>query len=799
MSQIRCTPLWVVSGTFALLFATSAEAVPLVRDGRPVATIVVARSALQAPKEDEAADKAAAAAKDFRDYVRKLSGAELPIVGDDTTPRGAVVLIGRSRLTDNLGADIPKGLTPARREEGFLILATDDSLLLAGNDAGPYHGTEYAVAEMLERLGVRWFMPGEFGEYVPHRPTLEVGPLNVRQTPDFILRNWWVHTTPEMAKEERRWKIRNKMNPDEIFAMPGDSSVRKFVADKGLIATRPDLFAKNADGTSNPYLPNLTSADAVKIAAEKIKERFRSDPNLQSIGIAPDDGLPRDFSPETAKRNLGLPDLLGREGAVDEVSASEEWFEFVNAIAREVRKEFPDRIISTNGYANRNTPPQGVTIEPNVDIMFAAIWSDTLHALDDPKSWQAVRQGQMLQRWSELSDKVWIYGYNHTMLVSALTPVPLTRKLARDMPLLKKWGIIGFWDEARNQWAESGITTKYVRARLEWDAEADVDAMLNDYFQHWYGAAAGPAQRFWNELEYAVENTPLLGHEDRILPYVYTPDVMAKLLGYLEEAEKQAPDERSRLHVRVDRLIYEHLKSYVAMSAADSAGDWGTAARYADAMMSLRKQLMDISPFFLLDHEKPYNAGIWYWGVIARGDYYRQLADLTNGKKGDLVALLPEQAQFNVDPYDEGRFAGWNKPEWDTRAWKPVLTTKPFYAQGYMSPEGYPYVGPMWYRFDVHVPARFKGRPVTLLAPVVETEAWVWVNDKYVGHRPYNEAYVRPNELKMDVTKALQPGRRNVITIRVNTGMARAAAAGGLSGRMLLYSPKVPAVQEASF
>ena len=174
------------------------------------------------------------------------------------------------------------------------------------------------------------------------------------------------------------------------------------------------------------------------------------------------------------------------------MSVSEEWIEFVNAVAREVKKEFPDRIISTNGYANRNLPPQGVAIDPNLSIMFAAIWSDTLHAYDDPKSWQMVRQGQMLRRWCELSDKVWVYGYNHTMLATALTPLPITRKLARDLPLMKKWGVVGFNDEARNQWAESGITTKYLRARLEWNAGADVKAMLDDFFARWYGPAAGP-------------------------------------------------------------------------------------------------------------------------------------------------------------------------------------------------------------------------------------------------------------------------------------------------------------------
>jgi hypothetical protein len=198
----------------------------------------------------------------------------------------------------------------------------------------------------------------------------------------------------------------------------------------------------------------------------------------------------------------------------------------------------------------------------------------------------------------------------------------------------------------------------------------------------------------------------------------------------------------------------------------------------------------------VLDHERPFESGIWYWGVNARRDYYRQLDQLQNGAAGDLVALLPETAQFMLDQRDEGRFAGWFESDWDVRSWRSVLTTRPFYAQGHMSPDGYPYVGTMWYRFEVDVPARFRGRPVTLLAPVVETEGWLWVNGDYVGHRPYQEAYIRPNELRFDVTSALRPGQRNVITLRVNTGLAPANAASGLLSRILLYSPR-PAAEAA--
>ena len=58
-----------------------------------------------------------------------------------------------------------------RDEEGYLILARGDRMLLAGNEAAPYHGTEYAVAEFVHRLGVRWYMPGDLPRLSMCRPS----------------------------------------------------------------------------------------------------------------------------------------------------------------------------------------------------------------------------------------------------------------------------------------------------------------------------------------------------------------------------------------------------------------------------------------------------------------------------------------------------------------------------------------------------------------------------------------------------------------------------------------------------
>ncbi|MBI4027412.1 MAG: DUF4838 domain-containing protein [Verrucomicrobia bacterium] len=799
------------------------KGITLTQDGTPKATIVIAKAALGAPTEPPTANlsadvsavttnKVAAAAHDLQIYVEKISGAKLPIVSDEAVAQASLpvdgqndrhgglshqvlILVGRSALTKEFDSKIPSGLTPSRREESFLVLCKDERLLLAGNDEGPYHGTEYAVAEFLERLGVRWFMPGEYGEVIPKQPTIQVDDLEVRQKPDFLLRKWGSGCqTPESRAIEYRWKVRNRMNPGyDLLESPCDGTLVNLMPE-AKFKEDPALFGKKEDGSPYRTMANLTNPKSVEMVAASIKERFRKNPNDLSCGFAPDDGMPRDWTPETVKRSKGFPDVGGRAGVPSGLSVTEEWLDFVKQVAREVKKEFPDRLIGTNGYANRNTPPWGIELDPNIYIMFAAIWSDTMHAYDNPKSWQTIRQAQMIQRWCEVCRNVYMYDYTYGMLASASTPLPLSRKVARDFPLFKKWGVIGFADEGRCVLMESGIFPRWLRARMMWNADLDVKAASEDFYAKWYGAAAQPARAFWDALETTFENTPVLGHEDRILPYVYTPELMAELKKHFAEAARRADTETVKKHVEADRLTLEHLKGYLAMTEAEWAGDFAEAVKQADYMLAQRAKLNALSMFYSEPNDADPTSGFYYWGVVNRKAYYQKLADRISGKTGDIIARLPDKAQFRTDPRDEGRFSDWHAPELKNgKDWQTVLTTKPFYLQvkGGLDEAGYPWLGNIWYRLKVDVPSFAKGKKVMLYAPTVETEAWVWVNGKFAGYRSYVDAYIRPeSELDVDVTDALQPGKSNTIAVRVNTGLNAAEAPGGFYSRLLLYSPK---------
>ena len=747
----------------------------LVQDGRPAATIVIAAK----PSEN-----ARAAAAELQQYVRRISGAELPIVHDDQDASGPLILVGTNRFSAALsGLEIPTGRTPRLREEGFVIVSRGDRLVLAGNDPEPYFGTRYAVAEFLNRLGVRWFMPGEIGEVIPQARTLAFPETNIRQEPDFAMRNYWEHYRGKMADEAREWKIHHKMNPrmQDWFGVPGDGSIRNYMPPKEAVKAHPDWFALQRDGRRDEHMACMTSTGMIAHFVARVKAEARAGKRFSAF--APDDGTPRCYCSRCQKLANGFDGYGANDrDPLVEASISNEWLFFVDAILNEVNKEFPDYKIVTNGYANRDIPPElpAFNQHSNLVVMFANICACTLHAYDDPHCWQMQRQGQMVRQWARLCDKVWLYDYNYTMLVSKWTITPMVHRVRRNIPLLKEWGVLGFHDQDEADLSLTGLPTRIVRAALEWDTKADVDALLDDFYSKWFGRAAAPMKEYYDALESAFEKTTAHGHEDVVLNTIYTPALMKKLGTSIERAEQRAQSQAEKSHVAIEREIFAHLQDYVAMEAAKRDCEFAKAAGFAESLTNRHQALSRISPFLAYE---PYATYAPDW----EAKRMRKLAARTDGVDGKLITVLPEMARVRTDPTDSGRFERWQDANCDDSKWKSIQTTRGWNDQGFIDDAGHEYRGVMWYRLSVDVPADAAAKSIWLCAPSVVNEAWVWVNGQYAGHRAHKMPWFRPHAVELDITPFVKPGQRNQITFRVLNNID-VFGASGIYERMFLYA-----------
>jgi hypothetical protein len=749
--------------------------VVLVEKGQPRATIVVAT---------DASDQAREAAKLLQDYVARLSGARLEICAESAAASGAQVLVGRTRRGSELGVDLPPRFTNAMNEEEYVLKTAGNALIVAGNEHPFYRGTVFAVNDLLDRLGCRWFFPGAFGEVLPRLDTIAVGPLAVRERPDFRFRNiWysgWMPVPGNEAADYAVWMDRNRMNSLRGISLPGDGSIVRLAPAEKFFASHPHIYAMNKKGERERDMLCLTEPAAVTIAAETIKQEFRAHPETITFGFAPPDGHPQCFCPRCEAAN---PNFSGK--GLGQPSLSELWFRYANAVAGEVAREFPERWLFSNGYANRARPPEGLgPLALNLGIQSAMLDSCVFHSIGDPKCWQRQLYKTVLDRWTRDLRCVFIYDYDPAKALDGL-PFPMLHNLPSDFRYFKSRGVWGFWTEGQNCWMVTHLNY-YVRARLMWNAHADVSALVRDYCEKFYGPAARPVEDYLWTMEKAVGDAPIHVTFGRLVPWgvIYPPKVMQRLDRDVAEATRRAASTPQANHVHVLALVQHYVRTYLAMEEAVASGDYAGGVRQADEMLRLRGELGRISPSLIPVTpdwaSKGDGALEWYRQT------YQELADRMNGARGTLVAMTPRRWQFRQDPERIGTFQQWYAPgakgQWDNLA-----TTMYWEAQGLQDKRGYGYAGHAWYRTTIAVPAEAAGKPVRLaVSGLYGSELWVWLNGRLVEHRARFNAR---NPFDLEVTAHLRAGETNHLALLVEPLPADRNARGGLYRRAFLWTP----------
>jgi hypothetical protein len=260
---------------------------------------------------------------------------------------------------------------------------------------------------------------------------------------------------------------------------------------------------------------------------------------------------------------------------------------------------------------------------------------------------------------------------------------------------------------------------------------------------------------------------------------------MSRLDTAIVAAEAAARTDTLRTRLRLERVMYDHLRAFVALENAKAAGAFATAAKHAGRLVASQKEMNKLTPFMG-----------WHPYKVYACDWERErmegLAALVDDPAGQLVALLPEQAAFRTDPFDDGRFERWQAPTVDLAGWSTIDTTLGWDTQGLHDEHGRPYRGAAWYAFDVDIPASAAGKAMFLHAPAVVNEVWVWINGRYAGHRPYKMPWFRPHSAEFEVTDLIEPGTRHRIAMRVLCNFD-VWGANGIYERLFIYSKNAAA------
>lgn len=316
----------------------------IVDNGVANATIVIAK---------DYTDKTLAAAADLQTYLKKMSGAVVPI-GYDTVDRGSdkfYILVGPSKYTEKLGIEQPTGYP---ENEKLIVKRVDNFLVLLGNDDGAFTGTEFAVTRFLEEMGCGWYGTRELWQVVPEKATISFEQLDIEETPKFTSReNRLLEQYPELAK---RWYMGG------VEGMYGEHFLSVLIG-SGYFNEHPEWYARRNGQLykeSGIYWQYCYSNDGlIAEVAKRIIQKFDANPNMYIYSLTPNDGWTfKTCNCDKCKTFASDTDVI---------------VYFANAVGAKVAEKYPDRFVSFLSYHKTLAPPtSNVKLRDNVEIMFCA-------------------------------------------------------------------------------------------------------------------------------------------------------------------------------------------------------------------------------------------------------------------------------------------------------------------------------------------------------------------------------------------------------------------------------------------
>jgi hypothetical protein len=385
-----------------------------------------------------------------------------------------------------------------------------------------------------------------------------VQPLDDLQKPAFEYREPFF--TEAM---DRDWAARNKMNGDhlpldastggKIQYYPFVHSFYALVPPKKYFKDHPEYFSF-VDGRRRGEAAQLclTNPEVVRVATEQIFVWLQQHPEATIVSVSQNDY----WGWCECENCLRVEQEEGgaHSGPV---------LRFVNAVAAEVAKKYPDKLIDTLAYSYTEAPPAKVRPLPNVRVRMCPIGACQAHPYEKCRYDTYIMNH--LRAWNKVTDGgLYIWHYN-TDFSHFLRPFPDFGELAADIPMYRRHGVVGLFMQggvSTGGGAENGALRSYVMARLLWNTSTDVRRDIEEFHQAFYGKAA-PAMLAYFDLLQGVASFPPAGKGDHCWccssPH-FSDDFLAQAKQLFGQAQAAAENEAARKRVRQAQLSLDYLE-----------------------------------------------------------------------------------------------------------------------------------------------------------------------------------------------------------------------------------------------
>ena len=442
-----------------------------------------------------------------------LTPYEGPALTEDNALKCAEIIVtGNSESDVYAGQELAKYLTQKGvyvQEGGFPITlsvnkdlgvdAFEITATLEGDNAGMTivggneRGVLYGVYKFLEEFGgVRYFTPEL--EVVPASDiVLEEGKI-LEYSPYFELRrlSWYG------AGTSSDWCLKNGVNAhdgknDTIYG-------GKVVYGSGLFVHTLGALTETGGGASaNPCL-SLDSPEG-QANYEKVMKNLRAaleaDPTINIVSVSQNDNNTYCKCEYCLK---SYAKYTTNSSNVEEGGTAGNMLEFVNKVAAELEKDYPNLTVDTLAYNYTQAAPKGIVPRENVCIRVCSIRVCFMHPFTEcpdakgPNGVAWTRTAKFrtdFANWGKICDNIYVWDYT-TNFRYYIAPFSNFGAIRQNMKFYHENGVRGMFPQGNSQSisGEFGELRTYLLAKLMWDpymTEEEYYTHMNEFLKAYYG------------------------------------------------------------------------------------------------------------------------------------------------------------------------------------------------------------------------------------------------------------------------------------------------------------------------
>jgi hypothetical protein len=741
----------------------------LVKAGKPVATIVSdARAEPKAAAKGKArraeASGEALATRILVEWVKKITDAELPVA--DKPGDGPAIYVGQAAVRAGLKLDD----IPSPTKEGVRIVVEDNRILIAGQSEP---ATVKAVCRFLEHLGCRYFMDGPLGEVFPRTQDLSVKPTTITEKPGLLMRN-----PKGPTWRGGYWKEWNGAGGEDFHHA---HSWNRYIP-RGTFERHPEYFAMGPDGkrkdgdwlcTSNPAVREMFANEVISVIRAGTKHPSISPPDGR--GYCQCDKCKAQDDPKAIEPSSGT------------VSVSNRYADFFDDVARRVAKAQPDSVLSFYVYADYTQPPTfDRKLSPNLCAVIAPIRYCRLHAMGDPNCPSRKQQVEMVDGWARVASRLGYYNYMYN-LADATLPMCKYTPCRAEFPALADRGLAYMTIEVLSNWHLYGPQI-YLSLRLAYDPKADAGAIMDDYFDKFYGPAAKPMKAYWMGIDEAMARLDCHSGGFYGLAAVYTPAFVRACQSRLQQAAEAGKDVVYLERIALSAAGFRNVIDFLAISEAIARGDFPKAKDVFDGMVKRNDEL----------GAKGYANREYATAYLKR--FLQRTIDggvAATAAPNKVAWVLPDKWRFTQDDADEGISKSYHAADFDDSKWKMAAT-----YSATLSQQGLRENSILWYRTTFRAPNTLGKH--TLLFPEVDGIVTVYVNGKELEPTPILPAPARKKKaaadppavprrapFEVDLSFALR-AEDNVVAVRVDNRRISELFLGGILRPVVVVKKNAP-------